>query len=152
MITSMIPNVENVFKNHNITNLTFLSVYNPYINYSWSQTLTVGGTQQIKDTGTAGLNLKQFFGQGCWFNGIDQNIVLETVAPVETSPIWTICFNVNTGSTNKYNIRTATTTHKRTYHTISPPYLYNRLLRFYYNTKYFLSLYSTFKAMLNCSY
>lgn len=48
--------------------------YNPYINYSWSQTLTVGGNQQIKDTGTAGLNLQQFFGQGCWFNGIDQGI------------------------------------------------------------------------------
>ena len=47
------------------------NVYNPYINYSWSQTLTVGGNQQIKDTGTAGLNLKQFFGQGCWFNGVD---------------------------------------------------------------------------------
>lgn len=45
--------------------------YSPYINYSWSQTLTVGGNQQIKDTGTAGLNLKQFFGQGCWFNGVD---------------------------------------------------------------------------------
>lgn len=80
--------------------------YNPYINYSWSQTLTVGGKQQIKDIGTAGINLQQFFGQGCWFNGIDQNIVLETVAPVETSPIWTICFNVNTASSNKYIIRT----------------------------------------------
>ena len=32
--------------------------YNPYINYSWSQTLTVGGNQQIKDTGTAGTLLK----------------------------------------------------------------------------------------------
>lgn len=48
--------------------------YNPYINYSWSQTLTVGGNQQIKDTGTSGLNLQQYFGQGCWFNGIDQGI------------------------------------------------------------------------------
>lgn len=79
--------------------------YNPYINYSWSQTITVRGNQQIKDTGTAGLNLQQFFGQGCWFNGIDQNIVLETVAPAVTSSIWTICFNVNTAS-NKYIVRT----------------------------------------------
>lgn len=80
--------------------------YNPLINYDWSTTTTVGGNQQIKDTGTAGLNLQQFFGQGVWFNGIDQNITIETVAPVETSPIWTICFNVNTASSNKYLIRT----------------------------------------------
>ena len=30
MITNMIPNVENVFKNHHITDLTFLSVHNPF--------------------------------------------------------------------------------------------------------------------------
>ena len=30
--------------------------YNPYINYSWSQTLTVGGNQQIKDSGTVVFN------------------------------------------------------------------------------------------------
>lgn len=82
------------------------NVYNPYINYSWSQTLTVGGNQQIKDIGTAGLNLQQFFGQGVWFNGIDQNITIETVDSAGPSPIWTICFNVNTASTNKYIIRT----------------------------------------------
>ena len=80
--------------------------YKPYINYSWSQTLTVDNNQQIKDTGTAGLNLQQFFGQGVWFNGIDQNIVLETITPTETSPIWTICFNVNTASNGKYIVRT----------------------------------------------
>ncbi len=79
--------------------------YKPYINYSWSQPLTVGGNQQIKDIGTAGLNLQQFFGQGVSFNGIDQNIVLETTAPAVTSPIWTICFNVNTESNNKYIVR-----------------------------------------------
>ena len=105
-VTSMIPNMENVFKNHRITNLTFLSVYNPYINYSWSQTLTVDNNQQIKDTGTAGLNLQQYFGQGVWFNGIDQNIVLETVEPAETSPVWSICFTVDTATSNKYIIRT----------------------------------------------
>ena len=48
--------------------------YYPYINYTWSQTLIVGGNQQIKDSGTAGHNLQQFFGQGCWFNGVDQYI------------------------------------------------------------------------------
>lgn len=57
---------------------TTINKYNPYINYSWSQTLTVEGNQQIKDTGTSGLNLQQFFGQGCWFNGIDQKLDFET--------------------------------------------------------------------------
>ena len=53
--------------------------YNPYINYSWSQTLTVVGNQQIKDTGTAGLSLQQYFGQGCWFNGVDNSISIGSV-------------------------------------------------------------------------
>ena len=48
--------------------------YNPYINYSWSQTLTVDGNKQIKDTGTAGLNLQLYYGQGVKFNGVNQGI------------------------------------------------------------------------------
>lgn len=64
--------------------------YNPYINYSWSQTLTVGGNQQIKDSGTAGLNLQQFFGQGCWFNGIDMSI---SIGSIPVSNNMTIIYN-----------------------------------------------------------
>ena len=58
--------------------------YSPHINYSWSQPLTVGGKQQIKDTGTAGLNLQQFFGQGCWFNGIDMQVTIPINATIQT--------------------------------------------------------------------
>lgn len=64
--------------------------YNPYINYSWSQTLTVKGNQQIKDTGTAGLNLQQFFGQGCWFNGIDISI---GIGSIPVSSRMTLAYN-----------------------------------------------------------
>ena len=95
----MIPNVENVFKNHHITNLTFLSVYNPYINYNWSQTLTVANNQQIKDTGTSGLNLQQFFGQGCWFNGIDQKLNFETTSSFNN--VGSIAFTFETSSVIK---------------------------------------------------
>lgn len=66
--------------------------YNPYINYSWSQTLTVGANQQIKDTGTAGLNLQQFFGQGCWFNGIDQAINLSSIPTIGSDQTFNITF------------------------------------------------------------
>lgn len=60
------------------------SVYNPYINYSWSQTLTVGNNQQIKDTGKSGLNLQQYFGQGVYFNGVDQNITIPINTTIQT--------------------------------------------------------------------
>ena len=60
------------------------SAYNPYINYSWSQTLTVGTNQEIKDTGKSGLNLQQYFGQGVYFNGVDQNITIPVNATIQT--------------------------------------------------------------------
>lgn len=80
--------------------------YSPYINYSWSQTLTVEDNQQIKDTETAGMNLQQYFGQGCWFNGVDQCITLETAAPTNISGVWTVCFYANSPGQNKYVIVT----------------------------------------------
>ena len=49
-------------------------LYKPYINYTWSNTFQVADKMYSKDSGTAGLNLQQFFGQGCWFNGIDMSI------------------------------------------------------------------------------
>ena len=61
-----------------------LSRYKPYINYSWSQTLTVGGNQQIKDTGTAGFNLQLFSGHGVKFNGTNQTIVVHVNATIMT--------------------------------------------------------------------
>lgn len=100
--------------------------YNPYINYSWSQTLTVGGNQQIKDTGTAGLNLKQFFGQGVWFNGVDQNITIPVNTTIQTeikrvNGITTI--NTNTQSLTNYNVYSGTGTK-----TIKDLYMFNRVL------------------------
>lgn len=82
------------------------NVYKPYINYDWSNTFQVANKMYSKNIGTSGQDLELFSGQGCWFNGIDQNIVLETVPPSTSSQIWTICFNVNTASTGKYIIRT----------------------------------------------
>lgn len=70
-------NIFNIFRNIN-------NKYNQYINYSWSQTLTVDGNQKIKNTGTAELNLQQFFGQGCWFNGIDMQITIPVNATIQT--------------------------------------------------------------------
>lgn len=81
--------------------------YSPYINYSWSQPLTVGGNQQIKDTGTAGLNLQQFFGQGCWFNGIDMQITIPVNATIQTeikSVNGVAEINTNTQNLTNYNV------------------------------------------------
>lgn len=80
--------------------------YKPYINYTWSNTFQVADKMYSKNIGNSGQDLQLFSGQGCWFNGIDQNIAIETVTPAETSPIWSICFNVNTASSNKYIVRT----------------------------------------------
>ena len=83
------------------------NVYNPYINYSWSQTLTVGGNQQIKDTGTAGLNLWQFFGQGCWFNGIDMQVTIPVNATIQTEikrVNGVVQINTNTQNLTNYNV------------------------------------------------
>lgn len=77
-------------------------VYNPFINYSWSQTLTVGNNQQIKDTGKSGLNLQQYFGQGVYFNGVDQNINIGTFNSLDiggVQPELTICAYSNSAVT-----------------------------------------------------
>ena len=86
---------------------TITDKYNPYINYSWSQTLTVGGNQQIKDSGTAGLNLQQFFGQGCWFNGIDMQVTIPVNETIQTeikrvNGVTEI--NTNTQNLTNYNV------------------------------------------------
>ena len=81
--------------------------YKPYINYSWSQTLTVGGSQQIKDSGTAGLNLQQFFGQGCWFNGIDMQVTIpvnETIQTEINRVNGVVKINTNTQNLTNYKI------------------------------------------------
>lgn len=81
--------------------------YNPYINYSWSQTLTVEGNQQIKDTGTSGLNLQQFFGQGCWFNGIDMQVTIPVNATIQTEikrVNGVVEINTNTQNLTNYNV------------------------------------------------
>lgn len=68
-----------LFLNTSLSLTSFkLSRYKPYINYTWSQTLTVSGTQQIKNIGNSGQDLQLFSGQGCWLNGIDQKINFET--------------------------------------------------------------------------
>lgn len=85
--------------------------YSPYINYSWSQTLTVGGNQQIKDTGTSGLNLQQFFGQGCWFNGIDMQITIPINATIQTEikrVNGVVEINTNTQNLTNYNVYSGT--------------------------------------------
>lgn len=90
---------------------TSTNKYNPYINYSWSQTLTVDGNQQIKDTGTAGLNLQQYFGQGCWFNGIDMQVAIPVNAIIQTEikrVNGVVEINTNTQSLNNYNVYSGT--------------------------------------------
>ena len=85
--------------------------YKPYINYSWSQTLTASNNQQIKDTGTAGLNLQQFFGQGCWFNGIDMQVTIPVNATIKTEikrVNGVVEINTNTQALNNYNVYSGT--------------------------------------------
>ena len=100
--------------------------YSPYINYSWSQTLTVGGNQQIKDTGKAGLNLQQFFGQGCWFNGIDMQITIPVNATIQTeikSVNGVAEINTNTQVLTNYNVYSGSGA--KVYKDL---YMFNRLL------------------------
>lgn len=81
----MIPNVENVFKNHHITNLTFLSVYNPLINYDWSTT-TTSGLRYLKDVGsTPTYNASMYFGRGAYLNGVDQTITVPINTTIQTA-------------------------------------------------------------------
>lgn len=85
--------------------------YNPYINYSWSQTLTVGGNQQIKDSGTAGLNLQQYFGQGVWFNGSNMQVTIpvnETIKTEIKRVNGVVEIKTNTQSLTNYNVYSGT--------------------------------------------
>ena len=100
--------------------------YNPYINYSWSQTLTVGGNQQIKDTGTSGLNLRQFFGQGVWFNGIDMQVTIPINATIKTEINRVndvVKINTNTQNLTNYNVYSGSGA--KVYKDL---YMFNRLL------------------------
>ena len=82
MVTSMIPNVNNVFKNPNIIDMRFLSAnipYNPLINYDWSTT-TTSGLRYLKDVGsTPAYNASMYFGRGAYLNGVDQTMPIGSI-------------------------------------------------------------------------
>ena len=82
-------------------------LYKPYINYTWSNTFQVVGKMYSKDSGTAGLNLQQFFGQGCWFNGIDMQITIPVNATIQTEikrVNGLVEINTNTQNLTNYNV------------------------------------------------
>lgn len=73
IVISMIPNIDSVFKNNYVVDLTFSDAYNPYINYNWSTT-TSSTKRYLVDDGDLGLNAEMFTGQGIYFNGTNQKI------------------------------------------------------------------------------
>ena len=85
MVTSMIPNVNNVFKNPNIIDMRFLNPYNPLINYDWSTT-TTSGLRYLKDVGsTPTYNASMYFGRGAYLNGVDQTITVPINTTIQTA-------------------------------------------------------------------
>ena len=56
------------------------SRYNPYINYTWSNTFQVANKMYYKNIGNSGQNLQLFSGQGVKFNGTNQSIPINNIA------------------------------------------------------------------------
>lgn len=88
MVTSMIPNVNNIFVNKSIVDMRFLSAnipYNPLINYDWSTT-TTSGLRYLKDVGsTPTYNASMYFGRGAYLNGVDQTITVPINTTIQTA-------------------------------------------------------------------
>lgn len=76
------------FNNQKINRYYFNGVmyefYKPYIDYKWSNTVTKNGLEEVENSGSFELGLSQYFGQGCWFNGIDQNVTIPINATIQT--------------------------------------------------------------------
>lgn len=59
-------------------------LYNPYINYTWSNTSQVANKMYSKNIGNSGADLQLFSGQGVKFNGTNQSIVVPVNATILT--------------------------------------------------------------------
>lgn len=86
--------------------------YKPYIDYKWSDTITINNSREIKNSGSFNQDLQLFYGQGVKFNGVDEGI-LETQIE-ERGNIGSICIIVSniSVSRNRYIYASSSTTER----------------------------------------
>lgn len=96
--------IESIYFNNQKINRYYLNgvmyeFYKPYIDYKWSDTVTRNGLQEIENSGTFELGLSQYFGQGVWFNGVDQELNFDASQPLNNTG--SLLFTFRTSSSIK---------------------------------------------------
>ena len=80
--------------------------YKPYIDYKWSDTVTINNNREIKNSGSFNQDLQLFYGQGVKFNGVDQNIIVNLVG-LEDKMTLLVDIPLSTAASNQYYIQIA---------------------------------------------
>jgi len=87
----------NLFRAPLLNDLSFITSNRPYLSYNWSTSFN-DGNRVLINAGNSNPEYKAdlYFGSGCAFNGVDQNVLIPNVK----TPVDTIFFTMDSGRLN----------------------------------------------------